>query len=276
MKNAASNIPEDSPVAESPQTAQHKIIYEQPLNERIRAFLRLEALFQQVRYHLSGNNAWDSRAALSGFLEILDIFTRSDLKTEVMKELDRHTVNLARLEKNPQVDRQQLALILDEMDTLIDQLHNLGGQLIAPLKDHELINNIQQRNSIPGGSCDFDLPTYHFWLQQPAEKRLHDIASWLSHFDAIAQSIKLILRLTRDSNLFTSELAKKGFWQKNLDANSPCQMVRVALPTDSPFFAEISGGRHRFSVRFLQQISPQERPCKADQDISFEISCCII
>lgn len=276
MKRGATNILEDLPVTELPQIAQHKIIYEQPLNERIRAFLRLEALFQQVRYHLSGNNTWDSRAALSGFLEILDIFTRSDLKTEVMKELDRHTVNLARLEKNPQVDRQQLALILDEMDTLIDQLHNLGGQLIAPLKDHELINNIQQRSSIPGGSCDFDLPTYHFWLQQPAEKRLHDIASWLSHFDAIAQSIKLILRLTRDSNLFSSELAKKGFWQKNLDANSPCQMVRVALPADSPFFAEISGGRHRFSVRFLQQTSPQERPGKAGQDIHFEIACCII
>ena len=66
-----------------------KLIYEQPLNERIRSFLRLEFLFQQVRHHLEGSTEWDSRSALSSLLESMAIFRRSDLKSEVIKEVEK-------------------------------------------------------------------------------------------------------------------------------------------------------------------------------------------
>jgi len=254
----------------------HKVIYEQPLNERVRAFLRLEFLFQQVRHHLGGTVAWDSRAALTCLLEMLNIFGRSDLKTEVMKELERHTANLARLEQSPDVDRMQLSGLLDELDGLIDELHGLNGPVGAHLKGNEFLSAIQQRSSIPGGTCDFDLPAYHFWLELPAEERMRDLAGWLESFDVIGRAIRLILRLTRSSTLFAPEAAEAGFFQKTLDPSIPCQMVRVALPAGTPFFAEISGGRHRFTVRFMDQPDVNLRASQTGEAVDFELACCVI
>lgn len=253
-----------------------KVIYEQPLNERIRAFLRLEFLFQQVRHHLSGSSPWDSRASLGSLLDIMSIFGRSDLKSEVMKELERHTATLARLEQNPDVDRAQLSELLDEMDSLIDLLHAHNGPVGAHLKTNEFLSAIQQRSSIPGGLCDFDLPAFHFWLERSNEERMRDLAQWLDSFDAIGRGIMLILKLTRGSNLFHAHVAEGGFFQRTLDPNVPCQMVRVAIPANSPYYAEISGGRHRFSVRFLRQPSTSERAVQTTEDVAFELSSCVI
>jgi len=253
-----------------------KLIYEQPLNERIRSFLRLEFLFREVRHHLAGATEWDSRSTLSGLLEIMAIFGRSDLKSEVMKELERHTANLARLERNPDVNASQLTELLGELDILNDQLHAISGPIGTDLKGHEFLGTIRQRSAIPGGTCDFDVPEYHFWLQRPSEQRLQDLIAWLETYNAIGRAIQLVLKLTRGSNLFRDQVAGEGFYQKALDPNVPCQLVRVALPEDSENFAEISGGRHRFTIRFMEQSSINERPIQTRSNVDFELACCII
>ncbi len=254
----------------------HKVIYEQPLNERVRTFLRLELLFQEIRHHLGGTSAFDTRAAISNLLDIMSIFGRSDIKTEVMKELDRHAAKLENLSENPEVDSIQLNGLLEEMEGLIDELHALGGPVGHHLKTNEFLTSIQQRSSIPGGTCDFDLPAYHFWLQQPPEDRIRDLISWLESFDVIGRSIRLVLRLTRGSTLFRPHVASGGFYQQSLDPNVPCQMVRVAVPAGSPWFAEISGGRHRFTVRFLSQPTADERAAQTSDDVAFDLACCIL
>ena len=77
------------------------VIYEQPLNERVRTFLRLEFLFNEFFSRLEGPSEWDSRNALTSLLDILNIFNRTDLKTEVMKELERQMTTLGALEHAP-------------------------------------------------------------------------------------------------------------------------------------------------------------------------------
>src|SRR3981189_3932945 len=66
------------------------IVYEQPLNERMRTFLRLEFLYTQASYHSESPNPWSSRAAVASLLEILAITARGDSRTEVLKELERN------------------------------------------------------------------------------------------------------------------------------------------------------------------------------------------
>lgn len=254
---------------------QTKIVYEQPLNERIRTFLRLEFLFDQTKAFLAGDSVWDSRAALSGILEILSIFSRADLKTEVMKELERQTLVLERLEENPSVDRSRLNDLLNQMDTLIDHMYSLKGQVGQELRQNEFLSSIRQRAAIPGGTCDFDLPAYHFWLQQPVTTRHQQLQFWFKNFEVIAQSISLILRMIRESAPEINEVAEAGFFQRSLDLSAPCHIVRVGVPSDCLYFAEISGGKHRFTVRFLEQ-RLEERPVQTRDDIPFGLTCCII
>lgn len=252
------------------------IIYEQPLNERIRTFLRLEFLFAQATHHLHQSSQWDSRSTLAGMLDILSIFGRTDLKTEVLKELERSAAILARLKANQGIDQAHLQSILSDLETVSAKLHKTSGPVGADLKKHEFLSSIQQRSAIPGGTCDFDLPAYHFWLQQPTQERTRDLASWLGRFEAIAEAIQLILKLIRQSATLKAVTAQNGFFQKTLDPSHPCQLVRVAVDRAVPYYAEISGGRHRFTVRFMESGKVDGHTRQATCDIAFDLGCCAL
>jgi len=260
----------------SPRSVPDKILYEQPLNERIRAFLRLEYLFQQAAWHLGRQSEWDSRATLACVLEILEIFGNTNFKSEALKELERHSTSLKRHEQNPDVDHSQLSGLLDNINTHMESVRGINGQIGNELKASEFLVSIRQRCAIPGGTCDFDLPAFHYWLKQPAKDRTRDLAQWLGHFDAIGQAIQMVLTLTRDSTPMKLTLATGGMYQRTLDPNLPCQLVRIALPQGLPYFAELSGGRHRFTARFLQFYTDEKRTLQTDQDVEFELACCMI
>lgn len=252
-----------------------RVVYEQPLSERIRTFLRLEFLFTEFFARFEGPTLWDSRNALASLLDILNIFNRTDLKTEVMKELERQMSTLAALEHAPGVDSARLSELLGEFDILVDRMHALHGQIGQELRQNEFLNSIKQRVSIPGGTCDFDLPGYHFWLQRPVENRIADLRRWIKVFEPIQLSIFLLLRLVRESAHSSQETANEGFFQKMLDPNSPCQLVRVTVPSEAPYYAEISGGRHRFTLRFLEFL-PDGRTSQIARDVPFKLTCCMI
>ncbi|MDX1698603.1 MAG: cell division protein ZapD, partial [Thiohalobacterales bacterium] len=71
-------------------------------------------------------------------------------------------------------------------------------------------------------------------------------------------------------------VAEAGIYQKTMDPNLPCQLVRIALPAGAPYFAELSGGRHRFTARFLQFSTADQRASQTDQDVKFQLACCVI
>lgn len=252
------------------------VTYEQPLNERIRAFLRLEHLFRQANFFVRGGSVWHSQAALHTLLDIQNLLGRNDVKTEVLKELERHTANLARLEQNPEVDRGRLSEILDELDMLIDRLYSNSQPLGHELKQNEFLSAIRQRAAIPGGTCDFDLPGYHHWLQRPDESRVHDLSQWLSAFSVLQQAITIILALIRESAVAKSAVAEQGFFQRSMDPNNPCQILQVTLPAEADYFPEISGGKHRFTIRFLRLPDLAERPVPLQEDIEFRLCCCAV
>lgn len=254
---------------------ENTIIYEQPLNERIRNFIRLEHLFQQAAYTLRGYSIWDSRATISSLIDILDILSRSDIKTELLKELDRHLSSLSKLRDIPGVDKEQLDSILSQLSSAQKELHGINGQLGQSLREQDLLSSLRQRSTVAGGSCHVDLPSFHFWLQQTPEERINTLENWLDELNPVNRPIMLMLGIIRESTHLHNATAENGFYQQNLDTNSPVQLIRVALNQDSPYFAEISAGKHRFSVRFMR---PQgnDRPVQSQDDIDFKLGCCMI
>lgn len=251
----------------------HKsVTYEHPLNERVRNLLRLEHLFKQVNHFIAGKSPWDSRMTIATFMEILDIFGRGDLKTELMKEMERATSNLEPHLEHPEVDHNRLGNILRALERLRSNLNSYPGQLGQGLRDNEFLSAIRQRTTIPGGTCDFDLPGYHRWLEQPPETRGADLERWAANLDAVRQPVELLLKLIRNSADFREKTAEAGSYGQSLDANLPYQLIRIRLPSEAPFFAEVSGGKHRFNIRFMQPTDG--RPVQVEQDVTFQLSCC--
>ena len=250
-------------------------IYELPLNERIRTLLRLEFLFQQARYSMRGYSVWDSRSTISHILDILNIMSRIDLRSELLKELERQTSALVAISSRPGVDSSILDDTLKKLGNYIQNLKSIHNHSCDELRNNELLKLIRQRASIPGGSCDFDIPIYHFWLKQQPEQRIKILESWLGLLDNYRLAIDIILGLLRESTINTPVLAEHGFYQQSLDTSIPFQLIRVLLPSEVNFFAEMSGGKHRFSVRFMRPTT-SERPCPCTKDIEFQLSCCAL
>ncbi len=250
------------------------ILFEHPLNERIRIFLRLEHLFLQIEHFSPMADAWGNRAAIEGLLDIISIFSRSDLKTEILKELERHTSNLERIRRQPGINMEALGQILDDLEQSIHQVYRLDGQIAQQLRSNDFLTTIMQRSSIPGGNCNFDLPQYHFWLNQPHEIRQAQMADWLLELKPVRESVVLLLNLVRGSTSPSLELATKGFFQKSFESSTPAQMLRVGLPKEARLFVEISGNKHRFSIRFLETVDTG-KPLQTTHDVDFQLTSCI-
>ena len=254
----------------------NNISYEQPLNERVRTFLRLEHLFDIVNFHITRNNEWDNRIVIYSFLSILDLLSRSDIKTELIKELERHSNTLNTLKANPNVDHDRLNSILFNINKNLESLRDKTCQPGLDIRNNELINSIKKRSTIPGGSCNFDLPSYHFWLNNEPDKRLNDLKTWHDDLLVIQNSLQLVLHMLRHSASPVHVHASSGFYQKPIDSNVSCQLIRVLLPADSPYYPEISGGKHRFTVRFMKQPLTNERPVQTQENVEFELHTCIL
>ena len=241
----------------------------------MRVFMRLEQLFQQVDHFMSGNTEWDSRAVISTLLEITSIFSRNDLKSEILKEIDRHSNVLNKMVGNHNIDSVKLNKILNELARIGEQLYATPGKIGQSLMESELFKSISQRSSIPGGAFAFDLPAYHYWLQQSEQTRRQELENWLKPFAVIRQGVTMLLNFIRQSATPGVEVANAGFFQKTLDHSLPYQILRVGVERSRPCFAEISGGKHRFTIRFMS-INGGERPSQATQDIEFQLTSCIL
>ncbi len=252
------------------------ICYEQPLNERIRTLLRLEFLFHQLAHAITGQSEWDSRAALQALLEILEITAHNDIKSELIKELERQAGLLSRLRRTPGVDSETLDGVLADIGQATDRLRRLNNQVTDAVRTHDFLIAIRQRSIIPGGTCRFDLPGLHHWLEQAHAVRSKHLQDWLIPFRPLQEGGGLILKLIRNSALPQTETAWQGFFQKNLDSGLPSQMVRVILPQESAVFPEISAGKHRFAIRFMEQSDPNQRANQTTADIRFQLVYCVI
>ncbi len=250
-------------------------IYEFPLNERIRVFMRLEQLFKQLNHFMNGATVYDNRAVISVLLDILLIFSRNDLKSELLKELDRHSKTLNQISMSDAVDTEKLDQILTELKTISQNLYKTNGKIGLNIMESDLFQSISQRSSIPGGTCSFDLPAFHYWLEQDQSIQQQDLLKWTQPLDNIRAAINLILNFIRQSSTPTEEQATAGFYQLALDKSQPFQLLRVGLDNSSPFYAEISGGKHRFTIRFMSPSTDQSRPHQISEDISFSLTRCL-
>ncbi|HIE55891.1 MAG TPA: cell division protein ZapD [Chromatiaceae bacterium] len=251
------------------------LLFEHPLNERTRTLLRISHLFEQFEYHLAASSAWQSRGAIQALLEIASILSRADLKSEMIKQLDQHARTLEAMALNPDVDQRRLRSVLEDIATTGERLHAVDGQLGNHLRKNEFLNSIAQRLPIPGGSFEFDLPQYHYWLHLPHETRARELDGWRREIAVVQDAVELLLGLLRNSSVPREMTASRGIYQKSLDPQRPVEMIQVSIEPTLGLFAEISGSKHRFCVRFMKS-QPRERPSATEQDVPFKLKTCVI
>jgi cell division protein ZapD len=246
-------------------------IYEFPFNERIRTLLRLEDLFSKVLLNLSSEHASHHHNAIVSFFQILDILDRTDLKSDLLQELDRQNAILERLAGNPNIATEVLQPILDKIIGTSACLRTISSKIGQSLKENEWLMSIKQRAVIPGGLCEFDLPSYHYWLESPAVDRKQDLAKWLGHVTPIYDALAIVLNILRGSSKGISNIAVNGAFQQMLGGAKPAQMIQVTVDDSLNCYPEISANKYAINIRFVS-MSRTEKPHPTNEDIPFTLT----
>jgi cell division protein ZapD len=270
-------LPQNSAMFEAqpePRPDSEPIVYEQPLNERMRAFMRLEFLWQQLSYHAGQASAWSSRAAVGGLLEILAITSRGDTRGDVLKELERQMSALKDFQNRPGVDTGRLRAVLSALMRRREELNAAGANFMQKLRESEFLNAIKHRSAIPGGTCEFDLPDFFHLLSLDADTREADLAAWLATIRPLCESVSELLWITRENARPTDETAIGGNFQIVFERDRQVQLLRITLPGSSRLFPEVSGSHHRCSLRFLRWNNVHSRPVQASEDVAFVLATC--
>jgi cell division protein ZapD len=132
--------------------------------------------------------------------------------------------------------------------------------------------SIRSRASIPGGTCEFDLPSYYAWQNSSAAQRQQDLQRWVSPLVPLVNAVGLLLKLLRESGTMQKVLAQGGLYQQNL-GNRSFQLMRLRMDPSLGLVPEITGHRLMVSVRFMQP-DAELRLKASGADVPFEVALC--
>ena len=249
------------------------ITYEYPLNERIRTLLRLEDLFERSRHFIARTEPHDHHMALLTLFEIMEVAGRADLKSDLLQELERQKQVLLSFRNNPDIAEDALSHVLRDIEQASQALFSMTGKIGQYLRENDWLMSIKQRTGIPGGACEFDLPSYHYWLHRPSEERTGQLAAWTGPLYPLRDGSAIILRILRESGKPQALSAPQGMFQQMLGGKT-AQMLRVKLESGMQCVPEISANKYVLNIRFLAQNGDDPRPKTADWDVGFELTFC--
>ncbi len=249
-------------------------VYEQPLNEKIRLFLRLEHLILRFKTHLEDPTPVNCQAAIMVLLELYNLSSRLDVKNAVLNVLDWQTQAVRRLSDLDGVDADRLQKVLSRLEEKGKQLYSFRGQLGQHLKRHAFLNLLRQRAGIAGSMNGFDVPLFNYWLSQTEEQLIADLNEWVEPYTMAYDAIEIVLQLVRNSRDSEEVIAEAGFFQAGLNPNREYQLLRIKLNEGADYYPEVSAGKQRFSVRFVKAGDLAERGSQELEDIPFALSLC--
>lgn len=249
------------------------ILYEYPFNERIRTYLRLEQLFLRLTELVSREPALDHHYALTTIFEIMDVGARADLKSDVLKDLDKQKHVLDGYRGNPAIAESVLDDVISRLDNCFVALNSLPGKAGQSLTENDWLMSIRSRIGIPGGTCEFDLPAYYAWQHKAGAQRRSDLMQWTATLAPLADSIHVLLKLLRDSGTPQKVIANGGQFQQNLPQGRTFQLLRLALDPALGLIPEISGNRLMVSIRLMRH-GDDDRLHACTEEAAFELALC--
>ena len=250
------------------------ISYEFPLNEKVRTLLRLEDLCARMAHFTEHDDRMDHHAALITLFEILEVISRADLKSDLLQELERQKRVLSSLHNNPEISEDALDAILGEIEQASGLLLAMSGKIGQHLRENEWLMSIKQRTVMPGGTCEFDLPSYHFWQAQDADLRRENLRSWLAPLLPLHTGLKIVLRLLRENGKVFHFTAHQGVFQQ-MQGGRVAQLLRVGIGSQLPCIPEVAANKYAINIRFIVA-NYAAKSCLFEQDVPFTLTFCSI
>lgn len=246
-------------------------IYEFPLKEKVRNYLRIEHLLSQLKTGASVQNPALQVYFFEQLFTLMDLFDRIDLRTDLVKDLDIHERNLVHWSQYPNIDTDALEQTLRSIVKLKDKVKN-DRKFGSALKEDKFLTSIRQRFSIPGGVCSFDLPNLHYWLNRPQPEIQENIKTWLQSLTHLDEGIALLLSFLREKSAFVQIDASNGFYQGVADDKN--DLIRLTCDANQGYYPTFSGNKYRFTIRFMWFEQEPGKSPSVENTVTFALAAC--
>lgn len=247
-------------------------VYEQPLNEKIRLFMRLTFLMERFNHHLEDPTPENCQAAIMVLLELYNLSSRLDVKNAALHVLDFQTQAVRSVEGLEGVDNARATRMLEKLEDKSKRLYSFRGQLGQHLKVHNFLNILKQRASIAGGINRMDIPLFNYWLSLSEKKKAADLREWARPYDIAFDAIQLLMELIYSGPESEDVVAIGGFYQASLGSSRDYQILQIELPDKSTYYPEISAGKQRFSIRFVDSSVLEEKGKQIVKNVDFKLT----
>jgi cell division protein ZapD len=234
----------------------------------------MEQFTSLIDSHISEQRLNGECLTVGLLITLSDFINRSDLRKNLITELDHAGNAFNNFFGNPQVDMSNLERVVD---TIKDHLTILRAPEYNPglcLKNDQLIHQLRQKTSYQGAINKSDLPRYYFWTQQSNSEKASQIERWMSDILPLKRANELMLEIIRGSLETSFEMATQGFFQRTLSKDKVNYLLRFSLPIRLSVFPEASSGKHRFTVRFFHHCDTNSKPKQASDEIQFQLQIC--
>lgn len=246
-----------------------ELIYEHPLNEKIRTYLRVEYLFNQLNQLTALESEWQQQAFFNSLFDLIEVLDRNDVRPDLIKDIERCETALVAWSSHPSVSDDKLQTMLQQAVRLQSELLR-SGKFVGNLKEDKFLAPLRQRFSLPGGTCYFDVPQLQYWFSLPLAKRQNMAAVWFEQLALVQQAIRFTLSFTRERGHFSPFQADNGFYQSNTEQ---FELLRIGYPLDAGVYPTVSGNKYRYAIRFMQLCDENGRS-NSDKQIPFKLACC--
>lgn len=247
--------------------------FEFPVNERTRILLRLEQLYGRLAFFIEREHCHEHHAALQVLFELMETASRADLKADLLQELERQKQILEALRDNPNVAEATLEGVLEEIETTSSDLLALTGKFGQHLRENEWFMAIKQRAGIPGGTCQFDLPSYYLWQGKNPDDRRVDLKRWIAPLMPTAEAVRILLQILRSSGKTHHYVARHGAFQQ-MSSGKIVQLIRVDYAYGPSILPELSANKYALNIRFVEAGTGEGRARQTEADVEFGLTHC--
>ena len=242
---------------------QKDIVFEYPMNAKIRNYLKLEYYINLLNKSINLNF---QEIVLTHLLNVSEICTRIDYKAEIIKDIDKYIGSLKKWKKSQGSDEQKIKELEIKLKQKRKEL-NESSHTGCPFKDDMFLKSINQRLSITGATCSFDLPQLHHWIKSNHEESKKQIQLWYEAFMPIISSLDIILNIIRDSCEYETKSTTDGFFQHH--QTSPIAIAKIRIKEG--YYPSLSGYSNKFAVNIFQFYDQKHY----NKEIFFDLACCV-
>ena len=242
------------------------ITYELALNERTRRFLRVQEVFQKFDAQINNMSKFSEHACFTTLFDVMSCASRSDLKIEIIQELDKQLLIL--IKKNKTSKNIKKSLELKRIKKSLEKSNIPTGHHFGSDK---FLQELKAASDSPFGIVSSDITQFQSWIKQLETKEKKDyFRGKFKVYASIYSGLNAIISILKASAQNETHVTKSGVLQHSLDPKLKNDLVLVTLPVKGRFCPQITSNKYALNIHFTQN----NQSIMIAKPIKFKLSVC--